>query len=152
MPWWLNEYHLLKHLNSSCQIVLVVKIPPANTGDTTEVGSTPGLGRCPRVGNGNPLWYFAWRIPWTEEPGELQSIGSQSMWLKRLSTSEAGVLCCQGFSLVDHFSLFCLCRKSNYVIYCCVINYPTTQCLQIISVYYLSFCGSGIWVQLRWVL
>ena len=21
---------------------------------------------------------FAWRIPWTEEPGELQSIGSQS--------------------------------------------------------------------------
>ena len=30
---------------------------------------------------------FAWRIPWTEEPGGLQSMGSQS-WtrLKRLST------------------------------------------------------------------
>ena len=28
-------------------------------------------------GNGNPLQYFAWRIPWTEEPGGLQSTGSQ---------------------------------------------------------------------------
>ena len=29
----------------------------------------------------------AWRIPWTEEPGGLQSIGSQKTWtwLKRLS-------------------------------------------------------------------
>ena len=30
---------------------------------------------------------FAWRIPWTEEPGRLQSTGSQSQTqLKRLST------------------------------------------------------------------
>ena len=30
---------------------------------------------------------LAWRIPWTEEPGRIQSIGSQSRtWLKRLST------------------------------------------------------------------
>ena len=30
---------------------------------------------------------LAWRIPWTEEPGRLQSIGSQSRTgLKRLST------------------------------------------------------------------
>ena len=30
----------------------------------------------------------AWRIPWTEEPGRLQSLGSQKSWtrLKRLST------------------------------------------------------------------
>ena len=27
-------------------------------------------------GNGTPLQYFAWKIPWTEEPGRLQSIGS----------------------------------------------------------------------------
>ena len=24
--------------------------------------------------NGNPLQYLAWRIPWTEEPGDLQSM------------------------------------------------------------------------------
>ena len=27
-------------------------------------------------GNGNPLQYFAWKIPWMEEPGGLQSMGS----------------------------------------------------------------------------
>ena len=27
-------------------------------------------------GNGTPLQYFAWKIPWTEEPGRLQSMGS----------------------------------------------------------------------------
>ena len=32
-------------------------------------GSIPGLGRSPGEGNGNPLQYSAWRIPWTEEPG-----------------------------------------------------------------------------------
>ena len=32
----------------------MVKNPPANAGDT---GSTPGLGRSPGKGNGNPLHY-----------------------------------------------------------------------------------------------
>ena len=40
-------------------------------------GSIPGLGRSPGEGNDNPLVILAWRIPWTEEPGGLQSIGSQ---------------------------------------------------------------------------
>ena len=26
-------------------------------------------------GNGTPLQYFAWRVPWMEEPGRLQSMG-----------------------------------------------------------------------------
>ena len=34
--------------------------------------------RRPRVVTGNPLQYLAWRIPWTEEPGGLQSMGSQN--------------------------------------------------------------------------
>ena len=30
---------------------------------------------------------FAWKTPWTEEPGGLQSMGSQSQtWLERLGT------------------------------------------------------------------
>ena len=32
----------------------------------------PGCGRSPRVGM---TTHFAWRIPWTEEPGRLQSMG-----------------------------------------------------------------------------
>ena len=30
-----------------------------------------------REGDGTPLQYLAWKIPWTEEPGGLQSIGSR---------------------------------------------------------------------------
>ena len=35
----------------------VVKNPSANAGDTRDVGSIPGSGRFPEVGNGNPLPY-----------------------------------------------------------------------------------------------
>ena len=35
----------------------VVKSPPANAGDTVDVGSIPGSGRFPGKGNGNPLQY-----------------------------------------------------------------------------------------------
>ena len=33
------------------------KNPPANVGDARDMGSIPGLGRTPGVGNGNPLQY-----------------------------------------------------------------------------------------------
>ena len=57
---------------------MVVKNPPANTRDAKDSGWIPGLGRSPGVGNGNPLFsILAWKILWTEEPGGLQSMGSQ---------------------------------------------------------------------------
>ena len=37
------------------QMVLVVKNPLANAGDTRDTGSIPGLGRSLGEGNGNPL-------------------------------------------------------------------------------------------------
>ena len=41
-------------------------------------GLIPGSGRSSEEGNGNPLQrYLAWRIPWTEGSGGLQSVGSQ---------------------------------------------------------------------------
>ena len=39
------------------QVVLVVKNPPANTGDARDASSIPGLGRSPGVGNVNRLQY-----------------------------------------------------------------------------------------------
>ena len=42
-----------------------------------DLGSIPGLGRSPGEGNGYPLQYFSWKIPWTEKPDGLQSMGSQ---------------------------------------------------------------------------
>ena len=55
----------------------VVKNLLANTGDTRDVSSIPGLRRYPGVGNGNSLQYSCQKIPWTEEPGRIQSMGSQ---------------------------------------------------------------------------
>ena len=36
---------------------LVIKNPPANAGDTRDLGLIPGSERAPGVGNGNPLQY-----------------------------------------------------------------------------------------------
>ena len=56
------------------QVVPAVKNPPTSAGDTA-----------PSLGQEDPLeeamaahsTILAWRIPWTEEPGGLQSTGSQ---------------------------------------------------------------------------
>ena len=48
----------------------VVKSLPAKAGD---MGSNPRSGRAPGGGNGSPLHILAWKHPWTEEPGGLQS-------------------------------------------------------------------------------
>ena len=47
---------------------------PYNAGD---MGLIPGLGRSPGEGNGYHSSILAWRIPWKEEPGKLQPMGSQ---------------------------------------------------------------------------
>ena len=60
------------------QVALVVKNPSAYAGEVRDVGSIPGSGRFPGEGNGNPLQYSCPRIPGTEEPGRLQSVGLQS--------------------------------------------------------------------------
>ena len=52
-----------------------VKASACNAGD---LGSIPGSGRSPGEENGNPLQYLAWKISWTEKPGRLRSMGSQS--------------------------------------------------------------------------
>ena len=52
----------------------VVKNLPANARDA---GLIPWSGRPPGEGNGNSLQYSCLGNPWTEEPGGLQSLGSQ---------------------------------------------------------------------------
>jgi len=55
----------------------MVKIPPVSAGDAREVDSILGSGRSLGEGNDTHSSILAWRIPWTEEPGRLQSMGSQ---------------------------------------------------------------------------
>ena len=58
-------------------MALVVKNPPANAGDIRDMGLI--LGQEDPLGKGMTTHssILAWRIPWTEEPGGLQSMGLQ---------------------------------------------------------------------------
>ena len=51
----------------------VSKESACNAGDSSLI---PGLGGSTGEGNSNSI-ILLWRIPWTEEPGRLQSMGSQ---------------------------------------------------------------------------
>ena len=48
---------VIQPFNRTSQVVLVVKNPPANVGDTGIEGLIPGSRRSPGEGNGNPLQY-----------------------------------------------------------------------------------------------
>ena len=53
-----------------CFVYLILVVCPVSFGE----------------GNGNPLQYFAWRIPWAEQPGGLLSMGLHRVsQLKQLS-------------------------------------------------------------------
>ena len=50
-----NYNHSVPTMYRASQVAQVVKNPLANAGDTRGASSTPGSGRSPGVGNGNPL-------------------------------------------------------------------------------------------------
>ena len=53
---------------------MVKNLPTNANAEVRDVGLIPGSGRS--SGEGNSI--LAWKIPWTEEPGRLESIRSQS--------------------------------------------------------------------------
>ena len=61
----------------------MVKNPPVKAGVPGDVSSISGSGRASGGGNGTHSNILAWRIPWTEVPGRLQSMGH-----KELDTTE----------------------------------------------------------------
>ena len=62
LPWWLRGKELV-----------------CNAGDIREVALIHGLGDPLEEGMATHPSILAWRIPWTEEPGGVQAIGSQSL-------------------------------------------------------------------------
>ena len=68
MGFWVWKSWIKIHIDDSDG-----KARVCNAGD---LGLIPGLGRYPGERNGSPLSTFAWKIPWIEEPGRLQSMGS----------------------------------------------------------------------------
>ena len=55
----------------------MVKNPPVSAGDIRDSGSIPGSEDPLEEGKATHASILAWRIPWTEEPDGLQSIGSK---------------------------------------------------------------------------
>ena len=69
------------------QVVLVVKNPPANSGDLRDMGSVPGSGTSPGKGHGNPLQYSCLENSMDRVSGqaEVHGVAQSRTWLKRLS-------------------------------------------------------------------
>ena len=68
----LTSYGLLGFPGGSCG-----KAPTCHFRRRKRQGFNPESGRSTGGGHSKPLQYLTWRIPWTEKPGELRSIGSQ---------------------------------------------------------------------------
>ena len=65
-------------MRAPSQVALVVRNLLADAGDARDVGLIPWVGEDPlEEGMATHSSILAWRIPWTEEPGGLQHIGSQ---------------------------------------------------------------------------
>ena len=59
------------------EVVLVVENPRASAGDKRDVGSIPGGEDPLKEEMATHSSILAWKIPWTEKSGGLQSVGSQ---------------------------------------------------------------------------
>ena len=64
-----DKFKLTVMYNGASQVALVVKNLPGNAGDIIGLGLISGMATYSSI--------LAWRIPWTEEPGRLQSIESE---------------------------------------------------------------------------
>ena len=58
------------------QVALVVKNSPTNAGDIRDAGSIPESGRSLEESMATHSSILAYIIPWTEEPGRVQSMGA----------------------------------------------------------------------------
>ena len=78
----MNEYVGMVYLGvteqgRASEVALVVKNLPASTRDIRNTSSVPASGRSLEEGMATHSSILAWRIPWTEDPGRLQSTGLQ---------------------------------------------------------------------------
>ena len=99
---------LIRELYPTCQVALTVRNPPANSeGARDWVPSLRWEDPWRRAWQPT-LVFFAWRIPWTEEPGWLQSMGSwrvRHVWSDYACTGEKIKAVCQ-IPVVGNMYLF----------------------------------------------
>ena len=118
-------------------MVLVVKNPPTNAGDVRDNGLILARGRSLEEGMATHSSIFAWRIPWTEEPGGLQSIGSQRVrhdWSYWACMSMNIATVTPDFSVAYILKVYHL--RGNWCTTISSSNIPFSSCFQ-------SFSASG---------
>ena len=116
-PWWETHFlcpqvdghcflpcHFFQGWFRASQVVLVVKNQPASGGDARDEGSIRGLERSLENEIATHSSILAWKIPWTEEPGGLQSMGLQNVRHNRVP--------------MPTFSTKWLCRYESYMKKC----------------------------------
>ena len=86
LPWWSDG-----------------KVSAYNVGD---LGSIPGLGRAPGERNGNHSSILTWKIPWTEGPGGLQSMGLQRVGHDRATSFSLSLINDMHLLLLTHVITF----------------------------------------------
>ena len=72
------------------QVALVVKNPPASSGDVRAMGSIPGSGRSPGEGHGNPLQYSCLENPmdrgaWRDTAHRVTKSWTWLKWLRMMT-------------------------------------------------------------------
>ena len=72
----------------------MVKSQPANAGDTRDLGSIPGLGRSPGVGNGNPLQYSCLGNRMYRGVWQAKDHGVAKSWTECINNNNYSVIYC----------------------------------------------------------
>ena len=98
------------------QMALVVKNPPANTGEVRDAGSVPGLGRSPGEGHCNPLQYSCLENPMASGAwwATIHRVAKSQTQLKRLSMHAEGMYKCMYVSIYVHL---CIHFQGQYLLY-----------------------------------
>ena len=119
-------YYYFSDWGSPTPVVQLVKNPPANAGDTRDASSIPGTGRSPGEGNGISLLLplLAWKIPWLEGLGglqsrELQRVAKSWTWLRMHAGRRASAA--MGFDYVAVAALMLSCFDFFFVFGCRII-------------------------------
>ena len=125
----------------------MVKNPLANAGDLRDPAQS--LGREDRLEQGMTTHssIFAWKIPWTEQPGRLQSRVTRSWtWPKQLSTEHECMCTCKFFLFWLSWVFIALLSLSLAAASWC---YFSLQCTDLSRrwLFFLQSTGSGAWAQ-----
>ena len=107
----------------------MVKNLPANARDSGDTGSIPVSRRLLEKGTATHSNILAWEIPWTEEPGRLQSMGSRRV----------------GHDWVTEHNL-CICMHTHYTFFIHLSIHGHSGCLHVLTMnigVHLSFLISA---------